>query len=95
MVETLVKPLEQLMQAESSKGYVSILTIFQVLAAAGQLSLANKVSFLDLALHMLDSSDDMIPIKVVQILLIMLTRADVARPPLATKVRTRCYCLRF
>ena len=85
-VEVLVKPLEMLIQGKNSKAYHSLLSIFQVLAAANLLTFAHKISLLELSLKLLDSSDDMIPIKVVQILLIMITRNDVVKEPLANKV---------
>ena len=86
-VELMVKPLEMLINGKNTKAYPSLLAVFQVLAAANLLSFEHKVTFLDLAMKLLDSGDDMIPIKVVQILLIMLTKGDIVRAPLATKVR--------
>ncbi len=82
----MVKPLELVLQGKSAKATQPALSVIQVLAAGNMLSLAHKVSFLELAVKLLDSSDDMVPIKVIQILLIMLTRQDVVRPPLADRV---------
>ena len=75
-----------LIQGKNTKAYHSLLSIYQVLSAANLLAFTHKVSFLDLSLKLLDSSDDMIPIKVVQILLIMITRDEVIKPTFASKV---------
>jgi len=90
IVESMVKPLELLIQQKSSKSYQSVLSIFQVLAAAGLLTFSQKISFLDSAHILLDSGDDMVPIKVVQVLLIMIIRGDIVKHPMANKILALC-----
>ena len=85
-----MKPLDLLVLQKITKSYQSVLSIFQVLAAAGLLSFPQKISFLDTALKLLESGDDMVPIKVVQVLLIVITRGDVVKPPMAHNVLTLC-----
>lgn len=90
LIETMVKPLEMLIQAKLYKGYTSALSLYQVMAAANLLCFEHKITFLDNSLKLLDSSDDMIPIKVIQILHIMLTHSDVTKAPLSSMVLTLC-----
>lgn len=89
-VELLIKPVEQLLQAKNSRAFQPALSIVQVLSAANLLAFPHKVTFAESAAKLLDVSDDMIPIKVIQILLIMLTKQDVGKYPLANKVRAKC-----
>jgi len=90
LVEQLVNPLDLLVKQKVSKAYSSLLSIFQSLAGAGSLSFNHKLLFLDIALKLIDSDNEMIPIRILQVLLILTTRDDVGRPPMANKILQLC-----
>eukprot|EP00826_Nyctotherus_ovalis_P063113 TRINITY_DN9227_c0_g1_i1.p1 TRINITY_DN9227_c0_g1~~TRINITY_DN9227_c0_g1_i1.p1 ORF type:complete len:270 (+),score=58.89 TRINITY_DN9227_c0_g1_i1:304-1113(+) len=85
----MLLPLNTLMQQKAAKHYSSVLAVVQNLAAAGYLSLHQKLAFLDTAELLLDS-DEMVLIKVIQVLLIVITHDTVGSPPMASKVLGFC-----
>lgn len=89
-VEQLVSPLDLLVKQKVAKAYSSVLSVFQTLAASGYLSFAQKLLFLDTASKLMEASDEMVPIRILQVLLILITRSDVGRPPMAIKILQLC-----
>lgn len=89
LVDRMFLPLNALVQQKAAKHYSSVLAVVQNLAAAGYLSPRQKVAFLDVA-ELLLESDDMVLIKVIQVLLIVITRDTVGLPPMASKVLEFC-----
>jgi len=84
-VDKMLLPLNTIVQQKLTKHYSSVLGIFQSLAASGYLSFYQVIGFLDIADLLLDS-DDMILIKLIQVLLIVTTRESLSAQPMANKV---------
>ena len=85
-VQLMLKPLEMLLAAKYEKSYTHVLSIIQVLSAANLLQHDKKLTLLDQFLKLFDSYDDMIPIKILQILMIMITAEDVVQTTFSLKI---------
>lgn len=85
-IDIMIKPLELIIDSNLQKCYLTILTIFQNFAGSNLLTYERKISFIDHGMKLFDSSIDIIPIKVLQILLMSFSRSDILRDGMASKV---------
>ena len=85
-IKQLIEPLNLLIQKKVSRCYLSVLSIFQTLFASSLLLFEQKIAFLELSLILLKTKDDMILIKIMQILLIMMDRSDIVKLPMANNI---------
>ena len=85
-IDKLLEPIDLIIQQKILKAYYIVLSILQALAVADLLSLAQKLVFINMARRIVDSNEEMMMIKVIQILLIAINRLHVTKIPFANKV---------
>lgn len=89
-LDSLIKPLEMIFASNLTKFYPVTLSIIQIFAGSSLMSFERKISFIDHSIKLLDTAIDMIPIKILQILLMSLSRSDIRKFPFASKISGLC-----
>jgi len=89
-IDEILKPLNEFAKGKEPKVNHLILGIYQGLAADKALTFTQKLSFLGLASQLTESNDEMTLIKILQILLLIITREDIIRAPMAKETSALC-----